>query len=42
MQQGAFPQQLKGNPWQVLSIGAETLKVTLSSLVANTNEGAAG
>lgn len=42
MQQDAFPQQLKRNPWQVPSIGAETLKVTLSSLVANTNERAAG
>ena len=42
MQKGEFLQQLRQNPWQVQSIGAETLKVTLSSLVAGTNEGAAG
>lgn len=42
MQKGEFLQQLRQNLWQAWSIGAETLKVTLSSVVASTNEGAVG
>lgn len=42
MQRGEFLLQLRQNPWQTWSMGAETLKVTLSSLVASTNEGAVG
>lgn len=42
MQKGEFLQELRQNRWQAWSIGAETLKVHLSSLVASTNEGAAG
>lgn len=42
MQKSGFLQQLQQNLWPVLSTGAETLKVTLSLLVAGTNEGAAG
>lgn len=42
LRKGEFFKQLGQNAWQAWSIGAETLKVTLSSLVASTNEGAGG